>query len=163
MVRTEAENKRVRSLLLAAADEDNLLPHGTLSRIGRDTGYHRTAVGLIAKDLKLTALGRGTEVPDTEELLPVAPEDVREMAADFLAEHARIAPVPDQIKATRLEEMGFDTPQEGLALFSDFHYGSRIDRRASPSTPRGSRPSWGARPEVAVMRTCLPPQEDCMP
>ena len=54
-----------------------------------------------------------------------------EKAAEFVQEHKALPSVPDHIQATKLEDMGFDTEQEGVALFSDLHYYSRIDRRAS--------------------------------
>ena len=52
-------------------------------------------------------------------------------AAEFVATHKSLSPVPEQVRAVQLEDMGFDTPQEGVLLFSDLHYYSRIDRRAS--------------------------------
>lgn len=51
--------------------------------------------------------------------------------AEFIRDHKELPPVPDKIKAIKVEDMGFDTPQEAVALFSDLHYYSRIDRRAS--------------------------------
>ncbi|KKM68028.1 hypothetical protein LCGC14_1465080 [marine sediment metagenome] len=54
-----------------------------------------------------------------------------EKAAEFVQEHKALPPVPDHIRATKLADMGFDTEQEGVALFSDLHYYSKIDRRAS--------------------------------
>ncbi len=54
-----------------------------------------------------------------------------EKAAEFVQEHKALPPVPDHIQATKLEDMGFNTEQEGVALFSDLHYYSKIDRRAS--------------------------------
>ncbi len=56
---------------------------------------------------------------------------VLEKAVDFVSEHKSLAPIPERILAVRAEDMGFDTPQEGVALFSDLHYYSKIDRRAS--------------------------------
>lgn len=53
------------------------------------------------------------------------------LAARFLQEHYPLPPVPERIHATRREDMGFDTPQEMVALFSDLHYGSEIDRRVA--------------------------------
>ncbi len=52
-------------------------------------------------------------------------------AATFVKEHKALPPVPEKIRATKAKDMGFKTTQEGVALFSDLHYGSRIDRRAS--------------------------------
>lgn len=58
-------------------------------------------------------------------------KDLLDRAADFVAEHKPLPLIPEKIKATKLEDMGFDTAQVGVALFSDLHYGSKIDRRAS--------------------------------
>lgn len=58
-------------------------------------------------------------------------EDVMKRAAKFIVEHKPLIEVPENIRATRLEDMGFDTEQESVALFSDLHYYSKIDRRAS--------------------------------
>ncbi len=52
-------------------------------------------------------------------------------AADYLATLKPLAPVPDIIRATRLEEMGFDSPVEAIIPFHDFHFGSYIDPRAN--------------------------------
>jgi len=54
-----------------------------------------------------------------------------ERSAEFVREHRVLPPVSERIRTTRLEEMGFTTPQEAVALFSDLHYYSKIDRRAS--------------------------------
>jgi hypothetical protein len=56
---------------------------------------------------------------------------VLEQAGVFVREHRVLPAIPDKIKAVRIEDMGFRTPQEGVALFSDYHFGSRIDRRTS--------------------------------
>ena len=58
-------------------------------------------------------------------------EEVLGQAAEFVREHKSLPPVPEQIRATKLEDMGFNTAQQGVALFSDLHYYSKIDRRAS--------------------------------
>ncbi len=57
--------------------------------------------------------------------------EVMDKAADFIRERTPLIEVPAYLRATKVEDMGFDTPQHGLALFSDLHYYSRIDRRAS--------------------------------
>ena len=49
----------------------------------------------------------------------------------FLDIRGKLPPVPDKVLATRVEDMGFDTPQEAVALFGDLHYLSKIDRRAT--------------------------------
>ena len=62
-------------------------------------------------------------------------EDLRtsfdSMAKTFLDTHRPLPPIPDKIFAIRQEEMGFDTEQEMIALFSDYHYGSSIDPRVA--------------------------------
>ncbi len=57
--------------------------------------------------------------------------DIQEHAAEYLEAYRSLPPVPDFIRATKIEDMGFDSHQVGVALFSDLHYYSRIDRRAS--------------------------------
>ncbi len=57
--------------------------------------------------------------------------DMQEHAAEYLAAYRSLPPVPDFIRATKIEDMGFESAQVGVALFSDLHWGSRIDRRAS--------------------------------
>ncbi len=54
-----------------------------------------------------------------------------EKTAEFVTARGPLPPVPEHIQAVRIEDMGFDTPQEAVALFSDYHFGSRIDIRAS--------------------------------
>ncbi len=58
-------------------------------------------------------------------------EDIQARAAEFLTEYRSLPAVPDFIRATKIEDMGFESSQVGVALFSDLHYYSRIDRRAS--------------------------------
>ncbi len=57
--------------------------------------------------------------------------EIQEHAAEYLQAYRSLPPVPDFIKATKIEDMGFESSQVGVALFSDLHYYSRIDRRAS--------------------------------
>ena len=57
--------------------------------------------------------------------------EVVDKAASFVSEHKPLPPIPERIQAVKAEDMGFTTAQEGVALFSDLHYGSKIDRRAS--------------------------------
>ncbi len=49
----------------------------------------------------------------------------------FLDQHVPLPTVPKHIAATRKEEMGFETPQTAISLFSDLHRGSQIDPRVS--------------------------------
>ena len=58
-------------------------------------------------------------------------EELQERAKQYLTEYRALPPVPDYIRATKVEDMGFKTPQTGVALLSDLHYYSRIDRRAA--------------------------------
>ncbi len=57
--------------------------------------------------------------------------EIQEHAAEYLQAYRSLPPVPEQIRATKIDDMGFDSSQVGVALFSDLHYYSRIDRRAS--------------------------------
>lgn len=66
--------------------------------------------------------------PSREEQEVERREELRSM---ILESADSLRAVPDYIKTTRIEEMGFDTPESMVALFSDLHYGSRIDRKAS--------------------------------
>lgn len=52
-------------------------------------------------------------------------------AAKFLEGRAPLAPVPDKIRAVRLEDMGFDSPIEAVIPFHDYHFGSKIDPRVN--------------------------------
>jgi hypothetical protein len=61
----------------------------------------------------------------------ITPEEWDRKAREYLGKYTRLAPVPKQIQATKLHDMGFDTPQKAVALFSDFHRDSKIDRRVS--------------------------------
>lgn len=58
-------------------------------------------------------------------------EQFDKLAATFLDEHRPLPSVPEKVQATKKEDMGFDTSQEAIALFSDYHYGSKIDLRVS--------------------------------
>lgn len=54
-----------------------------------------------------------------------------ERAQAFIDQHIPLPDVPETLLATRVEDMGFDTPQTAISVFSDLHYGSKIDRRVS--------------------------------
>ncbi len=82
-----------------------------------------------ASNLGLT-FANPKSVKDAEERATIIQSTIAR-ASEFIKEHKPIPPVPEHIKATRLEDMGFDSRQEGVALFSDLHWGSKIDRRAS--------------------------------
>lgn len=74
--------------------------------------------------------GTGTPRVDKEKLAEkLAQEMFEERAQAFIDQHIPLPVIPEVVLATRVEEMGFDTEQEAVALFSDLHYGSRIDKR----------------------------------
>jgi hypothetical protein len=50
-----------------------------------------------------------------------------EDAADYLRKSKPLPAVPARLLTTKVEEMGFDTPQHAVACFSDYHYGSKIE------------------------------------
>ena len=58
-------------------------------------------------------------------------EALGEKAAEFLAQHSPLAPVPDYIRTDRFDEMGYDSPIEAVIPFHDYHFGSNIDPRAN--------------------------------
>ena len=70
-----------------------------------------------------------TVVPPTkEEAEETRRNDLRDLILNS-ADSLRV--VPEYIKATRIEDMGFDTPETMVGLLSDVHYGQIIERRAS--------------------------------
>lgn len=70
-----------------------------------------------------------TEKPPTkDEQEETRRTELRDM---ILSSANSLRPVPAYIQATRVDEMGFDTPETMVPLFSDLHYGQLIDRRAS--------------------------------
>ena len=76
--------------------------------------------------------GQGAVVTDVDSGEPkVDPVVFAEHAQQFLAQHKLLPEIPGHVLATRREDMQFDTAQEGVALFSDLHYYSRVDRRAT--------------------------------
>jgi hypothetical protein len=76
--------------------------------------------------------GQPFEVKDRPPSREEQEQQRREELRSMILEGAdSLRPVPDHIKATQIEDMGFDTPESMVALFSDLHYGSRIDRKAS--------------------------------
>lgn len=56
---------------------------------------------------------------------------IRDELETYLLSRSNLPPVPERIRATRVKDMGFDTPQETCAVFSDYHYGAKIDKRAA--------------------------------
>ena len=76
--------------------------------------------------------GRKIEVAsDMKTVEKLAQELFHERAQDFVNQHVPIGPVPEYLKAMRVEDMGFDTPQSGVAPFHDLHWGSYIDARTT--------------------------------
>ncbi len=125
-----AKNPRLAALLMTAAAGQTDVPRGTDTRIAKALGLSPHAVWAARKKMGL-GMRSTTDVDEPVNKLPNTPDAIQEMAVGFLAEHAALPPVPEHIKTTRLEDMGFSTPQSAVALFSDLHYGSRIDRRAT--------------------------------
>lgn len=64
----------------------------------------------------------------------VEPEPEPDRLADLeetLKNFSPLAKVPDRIRAVRIEDMDFNTPEVAVPLFSDLHYGQKVDRRLS--------------------------------
>jgi hypothetical protein len=88
-----------------------------------------TARTIAARLPQMGGSARSAAVGDQKGDLTV--EDILRQSAAFIAEHHALPPVPEKIQTTVVADMGFTTPQESVALFSDLHYYSKIDRRAS--------------------------------
>lgn len=70
--------------------------------------------------------GQATPAP-----APIVQKSLREEFNEYLNGLPPLPPIPARIKATRLSDMGFDTPQEMVALFSDYHLGQKTDKRST--------------------------------
>ena len=73
---------------------------------------------------------RRSEIGETEVKNEQVPT-VRDLIESFRSEHERLPDVPLHLGATRVADMGFDTPQEAVAVFSDYHYGGKVDPRVT--------------------------------
>ncbi len=114
--------------------DDPLNPAGIAARIKAEFSQ----VNIPAETVRSVLRNKGVkppkvaveraEVPDERQQML---EELQERARQYLAEYRSLPPVPDFIRATKVEDMGFESSQVGVALFSDLHYYSRIDRRAS--------------------------------
>lgn len=63
---------------------------------------------------------------------PTDPADALQTALSrHLRARTELPPVPERIKATRVAEMGFDTPQDAVMVFSDYHFGLRLEKSVS--------------------------------
>ncbi len=125
----------VRARIVSLRTQDDPLDYSAIAaRIAGEYSQVSLAVENVrtilrsagAKPPKVTV--ERAEVPDERQQML---EDMRERAAEYLEEYRSLPPVPDFIRATKIEDMGFKSSQVGVALFSDLHYYSRIDRRAS--------------------------------
>ncbi len=127
----ESNADRSRTLLQEQADENGVLPRGAIAEVARQTKRSATNVSQTAKAMgfrsdKRTAAVISEDAPEADTL-----EQMEERAVQHLADRMPLPQVPDVIKVTNREDMGFDSQQEAVALFSDLHYGSRIDRRVT--------------------------------
>ncbi len=68
-----------------------------------------------------------TSAPDRATIAAAAEQQALADAAEFIRKTRPLPAVPARILATKVEDMGFKTPQHAVACFSDYHYGSRID------------------------------------
>lgn len=105
-----------------------------LKRMGRVISYNRSAI---------------TETSSEKEgglvVEPMTFDVFKEYASKFISEEPILSPVPEHLRIVRLEDMGYHEEQEAVALFSDLHYGSRIDKRAT-----GGLAEYN--PEIAIRR-----------
>ena len=54
-------------------------------------------------------------------------EEFEQTANRLLATRVPLPDIPAKVRATRVEDMGFNTPQHAVACFSDYHFGSKVD------------------------------------
>lgn len=116
-------------------------PRPSYPEIARLTNQHftdrRDYVLNLSRDVIRDVLRRGGRGPDiSETAAPQTKEEVeatrREDLRSLVLDSANsLRPVPKHIQAVQVDKMGFHTPESMVALFSDLHYGSRVDRRAS--------------------------------
>lgn len=94
---------------------------------------HMKIMWAFRPEFKLSTARTTVNLSDADDSvqLPVSYDEVKDMAAEFLSNYSPLRPVPERVRTTKLDEMGFDTKQDAVALFSDLHYYSRIDRRVS--------------------------------
>lgn len=130
--KTEARDKRM--LALHGEGKSNEAIQAVLAKefpanviTARTVAERLWKLGARAHSEGSRAEGSQVEMSESDKLV----EHLLGKAAEFVAGHKALPPVPEHIKAVRLEDMGFDTPQVGVSLFSDLHYYSKIDRRAS--------------------------------
>lgn len=83
--------------------------------------------GITPPKVKIDRAPRVEVLDERQKML----QELQDGAQDFLAKYRSLPAVPDYIRATQVEDMGFERAQAGVALFSDLHYYSKIDRRAS--------------------------------
>lgn len=125
----------VRGRIISLRTQDN--PLGYLAIAARIAGEY-SQVNLAVENVRTILRSAGAKPPKvTVERADVTDErqqmliDIQERAKQYLDEYRSLPPVPEFIRATKVDDMGFDSSQVGVALFSDLHYYSRIDRRAS--------------------------------
>ncbi len=101
-------------------------------------GYTPTVIARNYKIPRSTlrdALERAARKGTTEAKEPVEEPEVpiEERLRAFLDER-KLPPVPKYLKTKQAAEMDFRTPQPEIALFSDLHLGSEIDKRVTNGT-----------------------------
>lgn len=109
----------------------NRLPNVTLpSETIRDILRNAKERGEIDNISSTRGLFVGDDQPSGP---PPLEEDADPMDAlrETLENYSPLAQVPARIQAVRIEDMEFDTPEVAVPLFSDLHYGQKVDRRVS--------------------------------
>ncbi len=76
-------------------------------------------------------VARSTAIAAANAAKPAEDTPIEARVKAVLDARGKLPPVPSIIKATRVEDMGFDTPQPSIGLFSDLHLGSEIDKRVT--------------------------------
>ena len=124
---------RARIIELRTQD-DPLIPADIATRIADEYDQANIPTETVRSVLRVAGVHapkRTVNRNDVPDVRQQQLEEIQERAAKFLKEYRSLPPVPDYIRATKTEDMGFEKSQVGVSLFSDLHWGSRIDRRAS--------------------------------
>lgn len=127
------EAVRARVIELRTQD-DPLIPADIAARIADEYDQANIPTETVRSVLRVAGVRvpkRPVDRNDVSDVRQQQLEEIQERAAKFLKEYRSLPPVPDYIRATKTEDMGFEQAQVGVSLFSDLHWGSRIDRRAS--------------------------------
>ena len=91
--------------------------------------YYRHSNPVVQRfDNNLAAIPEPLPIPDKVTQIR---EQFEEVAVRYLKDHIPLPSIPEQIRATKVEDMGFNEPEHAVALFSDYHFGGKVDPRVT--------------------------------